>query len=178
MKALLLLLVGLIPFWATAADKVSCSGNWKVTGYFTPLEIDYPRTSTRQIKIRKHGYHRFSTSFLKAVRMEGWGRTNAGWYLGYYSRNWHKSSHPLNAMGTALRWGAIATDQRVLGKGSRVVIPTLPASVKKQVFRANDVGSAINGKHVDIYTGEGRKAEDLTYQLTGTGHLVCRFLPR
>ena len=107
--------------------------------------------------------------------MEGWGKTNGGWYLGFYGKQWHKSFQPLSAMGTPLDWGSMATDRRVIGKGGKIIIPTLPYRIKNQVFLANDVGSAITGKHVDIYTGEGRLAEDLTFELTGKRHLVCRF---
>ena len=176
MKFLLLILSSLIPLTALAAEKVSCSNNWTVTGYFTPIESDYSRSSIRKIKIRQLGVRRFASAFLTEVRMEGWGKTNEGWYLGYYGKQWHKSYHPLNALGTPLVWGAMATDKKVIRQGGRILIPTLPGDIKDQVFLANDVGSAIRGKHVDIYTGEGRSAEDLTYELTGKRHLVCRLL--
>lgn len=171
-----LITIFLFSSYLTATEKYSCTGNWLVTGYFTPYEIDYPRYRTNKVRVQKLGHRRFSTGFLKAVKMEGRGRTNEGWYLGYWGRRWHRSDKPLNANGYALEIGSMATDRRVISNGKRVVIPTLPYNMKNTVFSADDVGSAIKGKHIDIYTGEGKEAEQLTYKITGKQHLVCKIV--
>lgn len=152
----------------------ACSNNWMITGYFTPFESDYSIAPKQKIYIEQLGYSDFSQHFLKATKIQGWGKTNAGWYLGYFSKKWHKSSHPLNAGGKPLKTGSIATDRRYIERERQVNIPTLPKIMKHQIFTADDVGSAIKGHHVDIYTGEGKQAEKLAWKITGKQHTVCK----
>jgi 3D (Asp-Asp-Asp) domain-containing protein len=40
-----------------------------------------------------------------------------------------------------------------------VRIPGLPGELGKTDFVSDDVGASVHGKHIDIYTGEGREAE-------------------
>jgi 3D (Asp-Asp-Asp) domain-containing protein len=152
----------------------ACSPKWKVTGYFTPIEIEYPQSRQTQISVEKIGRSIHSSEFLDAVKIEGWGKTKEGWYLGRFSNKWHKSKHPLNSIGKPLRTGSIATDKRVIPTGTNLTIPTLPNHLKHQQYISDDVGSAIKNLHVDIYTGEGRQAEKMTYEITGKDHTVCR----
>ena len=152
----------------------ACSPQWRVTGYFTPIELEYPQKEQTQISVEKIGNSIHSSAFLDAVKIEGWGRTKDGWYLGRFSNKWHKSKHPLNSLGKPLRTGSIATDRRIIPTGTNLTIPTLPNHLKHQQYVSDDVGSAIKNLHVDIYTGEGRQAEKMTYEITGRGHTVCR----
>lgn len=99
--------------------------------------------------------------------MEGWGRTQSGWYLGYYSKQWHQSKNPLNAKGKPLVKGVAAVDNRLVQKGSQLVIPGLKETLGFDKFDADDVGSGIKNKHIDIYTGEGNSAKLMTYKITG-----------
>ncbi|MCP3925145.1 MAG: hypothetical protein GY714_21435 [Desulfobacterales bacterium] len=152
---------------------IACSKKWILTGYFTPVEKDFKSKVIKTIRVKNQGYKTFSYGFLKAVKMEGWGRTNKGWYLGYYSKKWHKSLKPLDAYGKKLVIGVIATDTKLIPKGTRITIPSLPKPLNTIVFTAKDTGGRIKGKHIDLYTGEGKSAEKITYLITGKKHKIC-----
>lgn len=159
---------------AYASHEESCSSQWYITGYFTPLEVDYPQAEKIKIKIKDVGESVHATAFLKAVMIEGWGKTRAGWYLGRFSNKWHRSKQPLNAMGQPLDVGSIATDKTIIPTGATLRIPSLPERLKNQLYVSDDVGSVIKSTHIDIYTGEGRQAEKTTREITGKDHTVCR----
>ncbi len=152
---------------------IKCSKKWILTGYFTPVEKDFKSKDIKTVLIKNQGLKTFSYAFLKAVKMEGWGRTNKGWYLGYYSGKWHKSSNPLDAYGKKLVIGVIATDPKLIPKGMKITIPSLPKPLNTIVFTAQDTGGRIKGEHIDIYTGEGKSAEKITYLITGKKHKIC-----
>ena len=50
--------------------------------------------------------------------------------------------------------------------GSIVEIPGLPGQFGGENFVSNDVGITVHGKHIDIYTGEGRTAARMMYAVT------------
>jgi len=163
-----------LPLSLTACANVTsmdCEDNWQITGYFVPLEQDYSHKLLKQIKLKSGEVKSFDSTFIDAVKLEGWGKTKQGWYLGYYSSQWHKSTHPLDAQGNPLVLSTIAADTSKIPFGREIYIPTLDASIE-QPFKVNDVGKAIKGKHIDIYTGEGKEAQLLTYKVT-TKHQVC-----
>jgi 3D domain len=56
-------------------------------------------------------------------------------------------------------WHAVATDPRVIPRGSRVFIPAYCASPAHGWFRALDTGGAIIGFHVDVYRSPPRSLE-------------------
>ncbi len=174
--AVSLFIVVLISFsrFAIAAHDQTCSSQWHVTGYFTPIELDYPEEEQIEINIEKLGRSHHSANFLKAVKVEGWGKTKAGWYLGRFSNKWHKSKYPLNSQGRPLTTGSIATDNKFIPSGSSIKIPSLPDKLKHKLYVSDDVGSAIKHTHIDIYTGEGREAEKITFEITGKDHTVCK----
>ncbi|HEX8734265.1 MAG TPA: hypothetical protein VF721_03010 [Pyrinomonadaceae bacterium] len=95
----------------TPWDGFECSDKWKITGYFTPVETEYPASPTEKIKITQefsssNGKYvdiniseKFSKEFLKLIYDkescdkyingntdfdcgEGFGKTKFGWYLG------------------------------------------------------------------------------------------------
>ena len=162
-----LLLLGLP---ACASLEPRCSNDWQITGYYTPVEASYDGdlativVDDQQIS--------FASDFLRAVKMEGWGKTDQGWYLGYYSKTWHKSAEPLNRHGKSLQLGMAAVDPTVVAMGTRFYVPSLGHHLGQQVFVAADVGGRIQRKHIDIYTGEGEQAQRATYAVTGT-HQLC-----
>jgi 3D (Asp-Asp-Asp) domain-containing protein len=145
----------------------SCSPNWKITGYYTPIESQFDSSLNQPIKIEQFKSTHFNTRFIKAVKMEGWGKTRFGWYLGYYNDLWHKRNTPLNSLGQPLTVGSVAVDNRIIGKGKRLHIPFVQGLLNVESFIANDVGSAIKKYHIDIYTGEGDQARLLTYKISG-----------
>ncbi|NOG60030.1 MAG: hypothetical protein HND53_05975 [Proteobacteria bacterium] len=157
-----------------ATHDETCSSQWRVTGYFTPVEMDYSQTEQIQIYIEALGESLHSVAFLKAVKIEGWGKTKEGWYLGRFSNKWHKSNYPLNSLGRPLSTGSIATDKNIIPTGTTLKIPSLPNRLRHQLYVSDDVGSAIKNTHIDIYTGEGWQAEQTTFEITGKDHTVCR----
>ncbi len=148
-----------------------CEDNWYITGYFLPVESDY---NDREIMIHVEGQTKqYSLEFVNDVRIEGWGRTNDGDYLGWHSQSFHLSEIPLDAFGKELVVGKIAVDPRIIEFESKVVIPSLVEPWNEIVLQAEDVGGAIKGKHIDVYTGEGKAGEQETMRITGHNNSVC-----
>jgi 3D (Asp-Asp-Asp) domain-containing protein len=145
-----------------------CSNGWYITGYFTPLEQDYPAEPSVAIRTSDGQRLRLPQAFIRTVRTEGWGRLANGLYIGHYHNSWHLNRQALDSQGQALRIGTVATDTGVIPHGSVVQIPALNRS-----YLANDIGNGIEGQHIDVFCGEGRQAERLTYQVTLTDAEVC-----
>ena len=149
-----------------------CSDGWRITGYFTPLETDYDSTEMREIQIKNFGAVKFNAEFLKTIfdedqgSGEGWGKTRFGWYLGNYNGAWHKSGDPLDANNSPLKTNSVAVDNSVIPTDSLVRIPDLPGVFGQENFVADDVGVTVHGKHIDVYTGEGKNAERAMYRVT------------
>jgi len=53
----------------------------------------------------------------------------------------------ITATGKKARWGTVAVDKRVVKLGSKLRIEGFPNTV----FRAEDVGGAVKGKHIDVW---------------------------
>ena len=53
----------------------------------------------------------------------------------------------ITATGKRARWGTVAVDKRVVKLGSKLRIEGFPNTV----FRAEDVGGAVKGKHIDVW---------------------------
>jgi 3D (Asp-Asp-Asp) domain-containing protein len=143
----------------------NCSDGWRITGYFTPIENDYTSTETSEVDVVGLGKMSFNADFLRVVFSdengfgEGWGKTRFGWYLGNYNGRWHKSTDPLDANNSPLKPNSVAVDNALIPNGSVVTVPGLPDGFGKTGFIANDVGVTVHGKHIDVYTGEGKAAE-------------------
>ena len=148
-----------------------CSSDWYITGYFLPIESDY---SGKSVEILVDGDTQFYLAdFLEVVKIEGWGRTNAGNYLGWYHGDFTISDRYLDAYNNDLIVGMVAVDDSVIEHGSKLTIPTLPEPWNDVIFSGSDEGPAINGKHVDVFTGEGIDAENETFRITGYNNQVC-----
>ncbi len=144
-----------------------CSEGWTITGYFTPVLSDYPMVGMQAIKVHASGeVIRLPAAFVKEVKMEGWGRLAEARYLGWFNSRWNLATLPLNALGQPLSTTSIATDKHVIAHGCQVTIPGLPEPYGGRLFKADDVGSAIKVKHIDVYTGEGKDAQKDTYRVT------------
>ena len=154
------------------AGNYNCSDGWRITGYYTPVETDYTSTEVTEIVVARSGKMSFNNDFLRAVfdddkgYGEGWGKTRFGWYLGNYNGRWHKADAPLDANDKPLEANTVAVDTGLIPAGSTVNIPELPGDLGKLEFRSNDVGVSVHGKHVDVYTGEGREARRRMYRFT------------
>jgi membrane-bound lytic murein transglycosylase len=122
---------------------MSCTNRWRITGYYTPEESDF-HGEQEQINISGRGPDTFPSEFLKGVRMEGWGKTRYGWFLGFYSGRYSSADEPQSALGKPLKVGSLAVDKGEIPFGTAVRIPGLPAPWNSQRFVADDVGSMIN----------------------------------
>ena len=76
----------------------------------------------------------------------------------------------ITASGRKAGWGTVAVDRRLIKLGSRLRIEGFP----KTVFRADDVGGAIKGKHIDLWFPSHRKAlefgrQKLVVELVNSG---------
>lgn len=169
-------------------DTMHCSEGWRITGYFTPIEADYLSVETTEVNIVGIGKMKFNSDFVKVVFDEsqgfgeGWGKTRFGWYLGNYNGQWHKSDAALDANNAPLKPNSIAVDNALIPNDSIVTIPGLPGEYGKMEFIGNDVGVTVHGKHIDVYTGEGKEAEKEMYRVTfedeGDLQRVCFIPPR
>lgn len=153
------------------SDFSDCSSGWYVTGYFTPIESDYTgRLIT--VSIDDISYN-FREDFVTEIKTEGWGKTASGNYLGWFGESFHLSDFPLDAVGNDLVVNAIAIDRSIIPANTQVTIPSLPSPWDGVVFTGSDTGPAIIGKHIDVYTGEGKDALDEAYRITGHRNIVC-----
>jgi 3D (Asp-Asp-Asp) domain-containing protein len=148
-----------------------CTAGWYVTGYYTPIESDH---TGKLITLNIDGAsYEFREDFVNEVKIEGWGKTATGKYIGLYNNSFHLSDHPKDANGDNLVVGMIAVDRTIIATNSNVTIPTLPAPWNDLIFVSSDVGPSIVGKHIDVYTGEGKNAFNETYRITGHNNVVC-----
>jgi peptidoglycan/xylan/chitin deacetylase (PgdA/CDA1 family) len=151
-----------------------CIEGFDITGYFTPFESDYDRIDKVTVNVKEIGEKEFDKNFIEDVKMEGWGKTVEGWYIGIIHGEWVKSSKPLNAINQPLvQHSASAVDTDIIPHGTQFSVPTLKSPYNKAIFIANDVGGAVKGKHIDIYTGEGKQAEEETFVITGKNNTIC-----
>ncbi len=60
----------------------------------------------------------------------------------------------ITATGKKARWGTVAVDKSVIKLGSTLRIKEFPNTI----FRAEDVGGAIKGKHIDVWFPSHRAA--------------------
>jgi len=155
----------------SAMTPLGCTDNWKITGYYTPVETDFSGQE-QQIQLVDARDYTFKADFISAVKIEGWGKTTGGWYLGYYSNNWHKSHFPKDANGHALKIGKVAADPAYLASGVTIHIDNMLDTLGRGQFKVADVGSSVKGRHIDVYTGEGEQARKASWAVTGS-HRVC-----
>ena len=148
-----------------------CSSDWYITGYFIPVESDYSGRFSRIFV--DNDVRQFRADFVKAVKIEGWGKTSSGDYLGWYDKSYHLSDSALDSVGESLSLSSVAVDPSIIDENSELFIPSLPEPWGNLVFTANDIGPSIQGKHIDVFTGEGKIAEEETYSITGYENEVC-----
>ncbi len=66
---------------------------------------------------------------------------------------WNKG-YGITASGKKAKWGTVAVDRKVIKLGSKLRIDYFPDTI----FRAEDVGSSIKGKHIDVWFPSHKKA--------------------
>jgi len=154
------------------ADEMHCSEGWRITGYFTPVETDYASGEMTELEVERLGKVSFDAEFIRTIFDgeqgfgEGWGKTRFGWYLGNYHGGWHKADAPLGANNSPLKPNSVAVDRTLIPVDSIVTIPGLPGDLGDTKFIADDVGVSVHGKHIDVYTGEGKNARREMYEVT------------
>lgn len=154
------------------SEFTDCSDKWTVTGYYVPQETDY---SGSFITVIVEGDTRqFKQDFVDSVKVEGWGKTLSGDYLGWYSNSYHLNDNAVDAHGNILVVGKIAVDTDIVKPNSNLIIPTLPSPWNDIVFHSSDVGGGVNDKHIDVFTGVGASAEQETFRITGNDNTVCQ----
>ncbi len=137
-------------------------GRFKVTYYWAVDETEYPTSRSSPIYLADGQLlGRFSSAFVKAFRVEAAARLRDGRRISYLKR-----ANRAQVVDQFLGYGghrltelkSIAVDPRLIPLGSIVYIPQAEnVSINGQtlggVFHAHDIGSAIKGKHIDIFVG-------------------------
>jgi len=152
-------------------ELTSCSSDWYITGYFIPIESDYSGKFSRIVVDNEA--RQFKIDFLKVVKTEGWGKTLSNDYLGWYDKSYHLSDTALDSIGEPLSLSSVAVDSSIIDENTELFIPSLPEPWDNIVFTANDEGPSIKDKHIDVFVGEGKIAEEESYRITGYENEVC-----
>ncbi len=137
-------------------------GKFKTTFYWVVEEKDYPKSRAVPLYDTKGKLvGRFSRSFVKAFRIEAAARLRDGRCISYM-----KKANRVMIGDRFMGYGghmltelkSIAVDPRVIPIGARVYIPQAEQVVvngrpQSGIFYAQDIGSAVKGKHIDIFVG-------------------------
>ena len=145
----------------------ACSSGLYITGYFIPDEKDFkgPKVS---INIHGETYH-FKEDFVKAVKMEGDGKSEYGWYLHCC---WSKASSIIGACGKELiPMKSVARDTAMMKCETTLEIRT--PLLQGKTFVAHDTGGAIKGKHLDVFCGYGEEGRKMADKITTHDAEVC-----
>jgi len=149
-----------------------CSAGWRITGYYLPSENDF---EDQTISVSVEGYRSIDLpgAFVRACKVEGWGQTGEGWFLGWQNKKWVKGDYALDARGGRLDIGVVAVDVGMIALGRKLRIPSAPFPWGTLEYVARDTGSAIKDKHIDVFCGCGSGARDITFQITSDNGTVC-----
>ena len=145
-----------------------CSSGWYITGYYVPFESDF---NGPKVKLTVEGRnYMLKDDFIKAARVQGDGKTEEGWILNCCP--WHRATKIIGACEKELfTLQAVARDPALFKCGTKLKINT--AYLKGRTFTALDTGSAIKGKHLDVFCGWGNDAKKLAYKITTENAEVC-----
>jgi 3D (Asp-Asp-Asp) domain-containing protein len=146
-------------------------GRFKVTYYWAVEEDEYPTNRSSPIYLADGQLlGRFPAAFVKAFRVEAAACLKDGRRISYL-----KKANRARVVDQFLGYGghrltslkSIAVDPRLIPLGSSVYIPqaenvSVDGQTLSGVFYAHDVGSAIRGKHIDIFVGRKRNMDAFT----------------
>ena len=146
-------------------------GRFKVTYYWAVDEAEYPTSRSSPLYLSDGQLlGRFSSAFVKAFRVEAAACLKDGRRISYM-----KQANRVEVVDKFLGCGghtladlrSIAVDPRLIPLGSVVYIPqaenvTVDGQTLGGVFYAHDVGSAIKGKHIDIFVGRKQNMDAFT----------------
>ena len=151
-------------------------GRFKVTYYWAVEEAEYPTSRSSPLYLADGQLlGRFSSAFVKAFRIEAAACLKDGRRISYLKRAKRAKvvDQFLGCGGyTLAELKSIAVDPRLIPLGSVVYIPqaenvTVDGRTLGGVFYAHDIGSAIKGKHIDIFVG--RKQNMDAFSSAGMG---------
>jgi len=139
-------------------------GKFKVTYYWVTCEDDAKgERDTELLDPRGKTLGRFRADFVKNLKLEGTGRTLEGKTLNFAGEDRYQFvKHP---WGTGWKerplepFRSIAVDPKVIEIGTKILIPQavgalLPdGSTHDGIFVADDTGSGIKDKHIDLFCG-------------------------
>jgi len=143
-------------------------GKFKVTFYWVVEEKDYPKGRAVALYDKKGKLvGRFPRSFVRDFKREAAAQLRDGRRISYMknanrvmvdSQFCGYGGHKLSELKS------IAVDPRVIPIGSMVYIPqaekvTLRGHTLNGIFHAHDIGSAVKGKHIDIFVGSKQNIE-------------------
>ena len=143
-------------------------GRFKVTYYWAVEEAEYPTSRSSPLYLADGELlGRFSSAFVKAFRVEAAACLKDGRRISYMKR-----ANRVEIVDRFLGCGgyslaelkSIAVDPRLIPLGSVVYIPqaenvTVDGQTLGGVFYAHDIGSAIKGKHIDIFVGRKKNMD-------------------
>lgn len=145
-----------------------------ITTYYTPLEGSYPGGRTEEMRLRSGGSVYVKPGFRSEVRMEGWGRLGADHperpdrYIGDPRPDGSAPGGHTFALGDCaedrhgnclVAYQSLATDQQTpeIPDGRHAGFHMVPGNGwpgGPVCGISVDVGSMIQGQHIDFYVGE------------------------
>lgn len=149
-------------------------GKFKTTFYWVVDENEYNQSRTVPLYDDQGNLlGKFPSAFVQDFKREAAAKLKDGRCISYLKRAGRAQvvDRFLGTGGfklTELR--SIAVDPRVIPMGSLVYIPqaenvTVDGKRLTGLFRAHDIGSAVKGKHIDIFVGDKDNCE--AFQLAG-----------
>jgi 3D (Asp-Asp-Asp) domain-containing protein len=151
-------------------------GKFKVTYYWIVDEIDYHGQKEVPLYLENGsllGY--FPRQFVSAFKKEAVARLKDGKLISYLKRKGtvRVVTEPLGYQGyTLTTLKSVAVDTRIIPLGSKLYIPQFERlymgnnGVHNGIFHANDIGSQVQGNHIDIFIGE---KDNLKYIMSKSG---------
>jgi len=160
----------------SASGTATNLGKFKVTYYWIEDEIDYHGQKEVPLYLENGsllGY--FPRQFVSAFKKEAVARLKDGKLISYLKRKGTVRivTEPLGYQGyTLTTLKSVAVDTHLIPLGSKLYVPQFERlymgsnGVHNGIFHANDIGSDIQGNHIDIFIGE---KENLKYMMSKSG---------
>jgi 3D (Asp-Asp-Asp) domain-containing protein len=151
-------------------------GKFKVTYYWIVAETDYKGRNEVPLYLENGsllGY--FPRQFISDFKKEAVARLKDRRLISYLKRKGtvRVVTEPLGYQGyTLTTLKSVAVDTHLIPLGSKLYVPQFERlylgsnGVHNGIFHANDIGTDVQGKHIDIFIGE---KENLKYMMSKSG---------
>jgi len=144
-------------------DGVTVTSYWTVQeSVYAAADPDAPEIAVPVIVDEDTGeiaHYTCIEAFLNEIKIEGWGETIEGEFLGWWDGAYHLGPAPLDALGNELvPYHTVAVDPAVIPLGAWVaILPPIRGSIwfskpYCRIFHATDTG--VEGPWVDVYVGD------------------------